>query len=130
MQACNYLIPGDPERLDAKMNKTVIKQFKHRLLSLRAELQDLENSPEEATTTVEPDQSGIGRRSLMDAMLSERKVQEVTRKRQRHLQKIDGALLRIESSDYGKCFICEEEIDLRRLSVDPTNTRCMKCILQ
>ncbi len=112
------------------MNKTVLKQFRHRLLSLRSELQDLEESPIVATILVEPDQTGIGRRSLMDAMISQQKAQEGARRRQRQLLKIDGALRRIESGDYGNCFMCEEEIDMHRLSVDPTDTRCMKCIEQ
>lgn len=112
------------------MNETEIEQFKHKLLSLRSELQDLEESPIEATKPVELDQAGMSRLSLMDAMLSQQTAQEGARRRQRQLQKIDGALRRIESGDYGKCFICEEEIDVLRLSVDPTNTRCVKCIEQ
>jgi DnaK suppressor protein len=112
------------------MNETEIEQFKHMLLRLRSELKDLEESPVQATKPVELDQAGMGRRSLMDAMLSHQKREEGARRRQRQLQKIDGALRRIESGEYGKCFICEEDIDVRRLSVDPTNTRCMKCIEQ
>lgn len=112
------------------MNKTEIRLFKQKLLSLRAELQEQDKSPVETTKQVDLDQAGMGRRCLMDAMLSQRKAQEGTRQRQRQIQKIDGALRRIESREYGKCFICEEEIDLHRLSVDPTDTRCMKCIEQ
>ena len=112
------------------MNKTEIEQLKQKLLSLRTELQDLEESPVQATKPVELDQVGMGRLSLMAAVLSQQRAQEGDRRRQRQLQKIDGALRRIESGDYGKCFMCEEEIDVLRLFVDPTNTRCMKCIVQ
>lgn len=112
------------------MNETEIEQFKHKLISLRSELQDLEESQAEATKPVELDQDGMGRLSLMDAMLSQQRAQEGDRRRQRQLLKIDGALRRIESGEYGICFMCEKEIDVRRLFVDPTNTRCMKCIEQ
>lgn len=112
------------------MNETEIDQFKHKLFSLRSELQCLEESPIEMTKPVELDKAGMGRLSLMAVMIAHQRAQEGARRRQRQLQKIDGALLRIESREYGKCFICEEEIDLPRLSVDPTNTRCIKCIEQ
>ena len=78
----------------------------------------------------EPEQAGIGGRSRMDAMLAQQRAQEGARRRQRQLQKIEGALRRIESGEYGNCFMCEEEIDLLRLAEDPTNTRCIHCIEQ
>jgi len=55
-------------------------------------------------------------------------AQEGTRQRKRQLQKIEGALRRIEAGEYGKCFICEEELDAPGLSVDPTTTRCLNCV--
>lgn len=110
------------------MNKTEIEQFKQMLLGLRTELQGIEESSSKAAKLVELDHGNMGRLSLMSAMIAQRRAEEVARQRQRQLKKIDGALLRIESREYGKCFICEEEIDLPRLSVDPSNTRCIKCI--
>ncbi|MBI5075321.1 MAG: TraR/DksA family transcriptional regulator [Nitrospirae bacterium] len=110
------------------MNKTEIEQFKHKLLSLRSELQDLEKASIEAAKPVELDQAGMGRLSLMSAMIAQRRSEEGSRLPQRQLLKIEGALRRIESGEYGKCFMCEEDIEAQRLSVDPTDTRCMKCI--
>ncbi|MBT7892050.1 MAG: TraR/DksA family transcriptional regulator, partial [Deltaproteobacteria bacterium] len=43
------------------------------------------------------------------------------------LVKIEGALRRIEADEYGYCFVCEEEIDVRRLEFDLTSTRCVIC---
>ncbi|MBI5634628.1 MAG: TraR/DksA family transcriptional regulator [Nitrospirae bacterium] len=110
------------------MNKTELEQFKLRLFSLRTELQGFEEAPIKAAKLVEPDQDNMGRLSLMGAMIAQRRSEESSRLRQRQLQKIDGALRRIEFGEYGKCFMCEEEIEAQRLSVDPTDTRCMKCI--
>ncbi len=112
------------------MNKTEVEQFKQKLLSLRSELQDLDESSREATKPWQLDQDNMGRLSLMGAMIAQRRAEEGSRLRQRQLLKIDGALRRIESGEYGKCFMCEKEIDAQRLSVDPTDTRCMKCIEQ
>ena len=113
---------------ETRINATEIEQFKYKLFSLRAELQNLEKSSKEATRPVEPDQAASGRLSRMDAMQAQLMAEEPARRRQRQLGKIEGALRRIEAGDYGNCFLCGEEIDSHRLSVDPTNTRCIKCV--
>ncbi len=110
------------------MNAPEVEQFKDKLLSLRAELQDLEESSKETTKPVELDQSSVGRLSRMDAMQAQQMAQETARRRKRQLQQINGALRRIESGNYGYCFVCGDEIDVRRLSVDSTNTRCINCV--
>ena len=76
---------------------------------------------------MELDQASVGRLSRMDAMQSQQMAQELARRRQQQLVRIEGALRRIESGDYGYCSVCDEEIDVRRLTLDPTNTRCVKC---
>lgn len=52
---------------------------------------------------------------------------ETDHRRATQLTAVEGALRRIESDDFGFCFKCDDEIDLRRLNVDPTITRCLKC---
>lgn len=52
---------------------------------------------------------------------------ETARRKQHQLQVIEGALLRINSDEYGSCFVCGEDIDLNRLMFDPTVTRCINC---
>lgn len=42
-------------------------------------------------------------------------------------KKIDEALERIQSEDYGYCFDCGAEIGLRRLEARPTATQCIEC---
>jgi len=54
--------------------------------------------------------------------------QEQARRRKVQLQKVDGALRRIESGEFGECFVCGEDISLKRLEFDPTQTRCMGCM--
>ena len=43
------------------------------------------------------------------------------------LKKIDDALARIESTTYGICEICEEDISLKRLEARPVTTMCIRC---
>jgi DnaK suppressor protein len=110
------------------MNKREIEQIRQKLLSLRSELKELEETFRETSKPVELDQSSVGRLSRMDAMQSQQMALESDRRRQHKLLKIEGALRRVESGEYGCCFVCGEEIDIRRLSADPTNTRCVECV--
>ena len=110
------------------MNKEEIKQIKENLLRLRDELQEVESTLKDTSAPVELDQTRVGRLSRMDAMQSQQMAMEMVRQRQQRLVKIEGALKRINSDDYGYCFVCGELIDKRRLLVDPTSTRCMECV--
>jgi DnaK suppressor protein len=110
------------------MNTPEIEQLRQTLLSLRAELLKLEESLKEADQPVELDQDSMGHLSRRDAMQAQQKAEEGGRQRKRQLQKIEGALRRIEAGEYGRCFVCEEELDALCLSEDPTTTRCENCI--
>lgn len=44
-----------------------------------------------------------------------------------HIKKIAGALLRIESGDYGYCEGCGDEITLKRLQARPESRLCLEC---
>ena len=110
------------------MNETELEQFRQKLLSLRSELQRLEESSKEAAKPMEPDQADSGRLSRRDAMQEQLIAEEAVRGPKRQLGKIEGAFRRIEAGDYGNCFMCGEEIENHRLSEDPTYTRCIKCV--
>jgi len=110
------------------MDDASLAEARENLLRLRAELQALEEASRGSGETVELDQARVGRLSRMDAMQAQEMALETGRRRKQQLQKIEGALRRIETGDYGYCFICGEEIDERRLAVDPTVSRCMECV--
>ena len=110
------------------MNDEEIEAIKQKLLRLRSELQKQETIGKEMKGPVELDQAKVGRLSRMDAMQGQQLALEAARRRQQQLLKIEGALRRIDLEEYGYCFICDEEIDIRRLSFDPTNTRCVGCV--
>lgn len=101
--------------------------FKTQLFALRAELESIQASSAADSKPVELDQSAVGRLSRMDAMQGQAMAQATARRRMEQLQRIEGALRRFESGDFGFCAICDDEIDPKRLHVDPTLTRCVKC---
>jgi DnaK suppressor protein len=109
------------------MNEEKLEEIRQALLRLRAELRELDETSKEAGATVELDQAKVGRLSRMDALQAQQMAKEAARRRQHRMLAIDGALRRIETGEYGDCFICGNEIDARRLSIDPASTRCMEC---
>ena len=111
------------------MNETDIEQCKQKLLVLRSELlTKLEESSRVVTKPVDFDHASMSRIARMDAIQSQKTAEEGARQRKRQIQKIDGALRRIELGEFGRCFICEEELEEHRLSEDPTITRCVNCV--
>jgi len=109
------------------MNKDGQKEYGHRLIALRAELEELETMSAEACKPVALDQSMVGRLSRIDAMQGVQMAQEASRRRQQQLARIVGALARIDSGDYGYCSLCDEDISVGRLGIDPTNSLCIGC---
>lgn len=109
------------------MNTKDIDDFRHKLLHLKRQLEEIEATSRDATRTVELDQQSVGRLSRMDAMQAQQMAMASAERRRQQLLKIEGALRRIESGDYGQCFVCGDDIDRRRLSADPTHTRCTDC---
>ena len=110
------------------MNGTEIEQCRQKLLELRSELKDIEGSSCSGTKPVELDQAEMGSLSRRDSIQAQIGPEEGARLRKRQLQKIDGTLRRIELGEFGRCFVCEEELDACRLSEDPTITRCVNCV--
>lgn len=109
------------------MNDAELEAYRQSLLELRNSLLTLEQISQDATKIVELDQAAVGRLSRMDAMQAQQMAQETERRRHLQLQKIEGALRRIEADEFGYCYVCGNEIDARRLQTDPTITRCIKC---
>ena len=76
---------------------------------------------------VELDQSCVGRLSRMDAMQQQAMAQATTRRTEVEKQRIQTALSRMRSGDYGYCVKCDEDISEGRLRVDPATLVCIDC---
>ncbi len=100
----------------------------HTLLKQKLlELQEVEEQSLKSAETVELDQSKVGRLSRMDAMQQQAMSQEQLRRRRQEILRIQAALRRIESDDYGYCTACGEEINPQRLKIDPATLFCIRC---
>jgi DnaK suppressor protein len=104
------------------------EEFRAKLTVMQNEIRAVSLSAAQNLKPVMFDQTSVGRVSRVDAMQLQQMSQETARRRQQLLVKIEGALRRIESERFGLCFLCEMEIDLRRLGADPTITRCRDCV--
>ncbi|MBN2426743.1 MAG: TraR/DksA C4-type zinc finger protein [Deltaproteobacteria bacterium] len=99
------------------------KSLEERLSAIRSGLE----AKRVAGTPVELDQSKVGRLSRMDAMQQQAMAQATTRRNELEQERIQMALKRLESGDYGYCVKCEEEIAEARLRVDPATLVCIDC---
>ena len=107
------------------MNKKQLEHFRSKLLAWREELMG------EITRTVlqmrdEPDNPpDPNDRASQETDMS---IELRNRDRERKLiKKIDEALGRIETADYGYCEVCGVEIGLERLEARPTAELCIDC---
>ena len=105
----------------------LISKFKKQLIHQQAELRELEQTGDDASKTVELDQSRVGRLSRMDALQGQAMSQEMKRRRQLELKNIAAALRRIENDEYGYCVKCDEKIATKRLDFDPAAALCIEC---
>ena len=91
------------------------------------ELEELSAAGAEERRPVELDQQSVGRLSRMDALQVQAMAQAVDARRRVRLQRIEAALRRIDDGEYGYCAVCGEEIQPKRLAIEPTSERCVDC---
>ncbi|MDP6377491.1 MAG: TraR/DksA C4-type zinc finger protein [Pseudomonadales bacterium] len=94
---------------------------------MKAELEQMAAVGETAAEVVKLDQTRVGRLSRMDAIQAQAMAQATTARRLSQLRNIAQALQRIDKGQYGYCETCGEEIDPRRLEIDPTTQCCITC---
>ena len=109
------------------MNETELERIRQQLIQRARELRELEAASKASSQPVTLDQASVGRLSRMDAMQAQQMALETSRRRREELAGVEGALRRMEAGEFGNCFICGEAIDLRRLAIAPTSTRCVNC---
>lgn len=101
--------------------------YRDKLTELKRKLIEENKAGEDATKTVELDQSKVGRLSRMDAMQSQAMAVETKRRREIKILRIESAMRRLEEDEYGFCTHCGLEIDPKRLEFDPTVLLCIDC---
>ena len=108
-------------------NDLDLKAIREILERERVEIVNLSGTTEDERRPVELDQQSVGRLSRMDAMQVQAMSKALDVRRQGRLVIIETTLRRLESDDYGYCEVCDEAIPAKRLEIDPSARRCVKC---
>lgn len=108
------------------MSQDFVK-YRKALESHRVEVMAARQSTAYERAPYELDQSKVGRLSRMDALQAQAMSEAVDQRRNVELTRIDAALERVESGEYGFCLGCGEEIELKRLELDPAAPQCAAC---
>ena len=103
------------------------KAFFKQLEAKKLALESLIVSAKSSANAVELDKIKIGRRSRMDAIQRQAMAIETERRRKLDLRRLEAAIERLKSGDFGYCIACNEKIPVKRLKFDPACTTCIKC---
>ena len=109
------------------MHPEQIIQFRIQLLALKDELIGVIDTTANDIKPVVLNQAAVGRISRGDAMQRQQMALESSRRRERRLISVNQALKRLENQTYGICVDCNEDINVRRLEIDPAAIRCIQC---
>ena len=108
-------------------NPSAMINYKTAIETRLRELQDLAESSQAATATVELDQTRQGRLSRMDALQGQAMAKAAEQRRMVSVQRLQAALRRLETGEFGECLECGEAIAEARLQADPAATLCLDC---
>ena len=98
--------------------------------SLEAKKQELETqliSVDLDTKPVTLDQQSVGRVSRIDAIQQQQMALANQQQSTLLLQRIELALRRIDSEEYGYCMQCNEPVAFARLQAQPFASLCLDC---
>lgn len=98
-----------------------------RLEAGRAALVAEDDAAGQNRAVVELDQQSVGRLSRMDAMQVREMAMAQQARRRTEIARIDAALARLDTDEFGWCLRCGEEIAPARLANDPAVTLCLAC---
>jgi DnaK suppressor protein len=104
-----------------------VAAMRHRLLAERAALLGMSAASATSRGPVELDQASVGRLSRMDAMQQQAMALATERRRVVALARIEAALARIDTGEFGWCIQCGEVIAPGRLALDPAVPVCVGC---
>lgn len=104
-----------------------VAEMEKRLVARRQEVAELLVAGDETVKPTDIDHQSVGRLSRMDAIQVQAMAEETARRRELEIKRIDSALARIVTGDYGWCTSCGEAIALKRLENDPATPLCIDC---
>jgi len=104
------------ERTDLKI------KIKEQIEETKVKIEELE----ELSKPIEPDIS-LGRITRMDAINNKSVAEAALRTAKRKLGKLQHALSKIDSPDFGSCTVCKRPIHPKRIMLMPESSRCVRC---
>jgi len=102
-------------------------EFREKLERLIEDLLDASLSGEQGASTVDLDQSRVGRLSRMDALQNQAMSKNAQAQREQQLRDAKAALKRIDSNTFGYCLNCDAAINPLRLEHNPAVNLCITC---
>ena len=108
-------------------NSIDVAAFRDLLLARERTLIDEEMRGDDSASTVELDQTRLGRLSRMDALQAQQMAKASSRRRQLERGRIAAALRRIDEGEYGYCLSCGDLIPEPRLTINPAAAQCVGC---
>lgn len=111
---------NDHKPIDTKAARKALEALREQVLAATEQ-------GAEAAKPVELDQQRMGRLSRMDALQGQEMARAAERRRETEIRKIDAALARLDSDEYGWCVRCGEEIAPERLRLDLAVPVCIDC---
>ena len=107
--------------------KLNLKTLRKKLEDRKAELLETSSSTTDDRAPIELDQAMQGRLSRMDALQQREMALAAQRRREIEIARIESALKRLKSEDFGYCVSCDEQIAPGRLKADPAEPLCVEC---
>lgn len=98
-----------------------------KLQALKAELAQPADASAADRAPVELDQTSVGRLSRIDAMQVQQMALATEQRRKSELARVNAALERLDSDEFGYCEKCGEQIAPARLEHNPAVTTCIGC---
>ncbi len=97
------------------------------LRTLESELMQTLARTETLASTVELDQSAVGRISRVDALQAQKMAEAQRHRANLRLKQVRNALRRFDNDSYGDCPECGELISTARLRARPESALCVAC---
>ena len=109
------------------MNEGDLARFRALIGQRLADLAAEDALGQDGQSVVMLDQQAVGRLSRMDALQSQAMAKATQARRSAMVPRLQAALARIDSGDFGICQDCGEDIAMKRLEFDPAAAVCIAC---
>lgn len=109
------------------MTEGQLQAFRDQLNQMLQALATGNDLGRDAAKTVMLDQQAVGRLSRMDALQQQAMAKAQNARRAQSQLRIQAALRRMDTGEFGFCLDCRTEISAKRLGIDPTVPKCISC---